>query len=164
MKRTLKLLPLFLAFLLIFNLGIVGDLPVFADETKIYNYEGYAIDYTVKTEWENSQEIGITVTNTSEEPLRGWAFEFEAGGEIKSVSGGEIYDNNGTNYIVKSTAENSIIDPEESVTFSYTVLGNNMTEPRVFRLVSKRVVLTDGYSVNIKSNANKKTDFEADPL
>jgi hypothetical protein len=33
--------------------------------------------------------------------------------------------------------------------------------PRSFRLVSKRVVLTDGYSVNIKSNANKKKDFEA---
>jgi hypothetical protein len=159
--KTLKRLPLFLAIMLIFNIGIGVDLPVFADSTKTYSYENFTIDYTVKTEWTGSQDIGVTVTNTSEEPLQGWAFEFEAGGEVKNVSGAEIYENEGTKYIIKSTSENNIIDPGKSITFGYTVIGTDITAPRAFRLVSKRVVLTDGYSVNIKSNANKKTDFEA---
>jgi hypothetical protein len=32
---------------------------------------------------------------------------------------------------------------------------------RAFKLVSKRVVLTDDYSVSIKSNANNKAEFDA---
>jgi hypothetical protein len=96
MKRNLKLLPLLLTFMMIFNLGIGVEIPVFADETKVYNYEHFSIDYTVKTEWSSSQEIGITIRNTSEEPLRGWAFEFNAGGEIKDIFSAEIYDINRT--------------------------------------------------------------------
>jgi hypothetical protein len=142
MKRNLKLLPLLLAFILITNLGIGVELPVFADETKVYNYENFSIDYTVKTEWSASQEIGITIRNTSEEALRGWAFEFDAGGEIKDIFNAEIYDNTDSTYIVKSTTDNNTIDPGKSASFSYTVFGNNLNAlenaPRSFRLVSKR--------------------------
>jgi hypothetical protein len=159
-KKTKRLVSLFLTSLLILNLTFAIDFPIYADSTKTYNYEHFSIDYTVKTEWENSQEICVIIRNTSEEPLRGWAFEFDAGGDVKNVFGAEVYDNDETTYILKSTTDNNTIEPGETASFSYTVFGSNISEPRAFRLVSKRVVLTDGYSVNIKSNANNKAKFD----
>jgi hypothetical protein len=159
-KNIKRIFPMLLTFLLIFNLGIGIDFPVYADSTRIYNYENYTIEYKVKTEWTGNQDVGVTVKNTSDEPLQGWAFEFDAGGDVKNVFGAEVYDNDETTYILKSTTDNNTIKPGETASFSYTVFGNNISEPRAFRLVSKRVVLMDGYSVSIKSNANNKAKFD----
>jgi hypothetical protein len=159
--KRLTALSLTLCFAL--NFLITSGIPVYAAEieTQTYYYENYTVDFTVKSAKENSQTVDIFVTNISSETMYNWAFEFDAGGEISSVSNGEIHENSGSIYIIKSTAKNAEIKSGETVNFSYTVKGSNLTPPQSFLLVSKRVVLTAGYSVSIKSNANKKTDFEA---
>jgi hypothetical protein len=107
-----RLLHLFLTFLLILNLGIGVDIPVYADSTMMYNYENYTIKYTVKTEWTSSQDVGVTVKNTSEEPLRGWAFEFDAGGDIREGTSGSsgTFISGGHGSLINSTSFTNILE------------------------------------------------------
>ena len=44
---------------------------------KLYKYDTYTIKYEVANEWENSQNISIVVTNTSNEPIENWMLSYD---------------------------------------------------------------------------------------
>ena len=106
-------------------------------EKNMYQYDKCNIMYTVKNEWENNQNVEITIKNTGNEPVYNWSLGFDAGGEIAGIWNGTIYDNNGTNYIIKNAGYNYEIQPDESVTFGYT-LNNSDSMPDDFILCQER--------------------------
>jgi hypothetical protein len=59
MKRNLKLLPLFLALMMTFNLPI--SLPINAAEEEQYIYDDYRIGYEIRDEWTDNQSVSVTV-------------------------------------------------------------------------------------------------------
>lgn len=66
MKRIISYI---LTAVLFLSLTLVT--PVYAEnqnETS-YNYDGYTVNYQIKSQWDSSQTIGIKITNTGTEPI-----------------------------------------------------------------------------------------------
>lgn len=68
-------------------------------ESKTYTHDGYTVEYTVKNEWTGNQNIEVTITNTGEDILSGWAMGYNAFGEIGGLWNAKIYGQQGTEYI-----------------------------------------------------------------
>ena len=112
---------LFLTIIMIFNM--LMPININAEETteKFYEYNTYTVKYEIVNEWENNQNVKITLTNMSEDEIVGWAVGFDSTGEINDLWNGVVYKNNGTNYIIKNAGYNYVIAPDSSVEFGYTL-------------------------------------------
>ena len=97
--------------------------------SNIFAYSDCTIEYTVVNEWEGYQNIEIKFTNTGNEPIYNWALSYNAGGEIINTWNSTVYSNSGTDYIIKNAVYNYEVMPNESITFGYTLIGNNLTIP-----------------------------------
>lgn len=117
--------------------------------SKIFVYSDCTIEYTVVNEWEGYQNIEIKLTNTGSEPIYNWALGYNAGGEIINIWNSTIYSNSGTNYVIKNAGYNYEVMPNESVTFGYTLVGNNLTIPSSFENCAKRIKISDEYNVQM---------------
>ena len=56
-------------------IGIMASTPVsvFADNSNIFEGNGFKVTYTVSSSWDKNQNIGITITNTGTETIENWA-------------------------------------------------------------------------------------------
>ena len=71
----IKMVSLFIALATLISFTFIN---VFASEnSKIYTYNDFIVKYTVTNEWENSQNISIVVTNTSNEPIENWMLSYD---------------------------------------------------------------------------------------
>jgi hypothetical protein len=139
---------------------VFAAVPVMAQTgVTTYNYEGYKVEYNVQNEWIGFQTIDVKVTNTGTEPIINWAFKYDAGGEILGVHNGEIFDNNGTAYIIKNAVHNYEIAPNSSVNFGYTLKSDNHVAPEKFENLAKRVVADGGYNVEFEISSLFDTSF-----
>ncbi len=59
-----------------------------ADTGKQFSCGDYSITYDVTDEWENHQNITVTVSNPTDEPLYNWAIQYDAGGMISGIWNG----------------------------------------------------------------------------
>ncbi len=125
----------------------------------VLNYDTYRVEYNVVSEWDGYQNIEVKLTNTGTEPIYNWALGYDAGGEILNAWSGIVFDSKGTNYIIKNAGYNYEILPNASVNFGYTLKGNNLITPGAFELCSKRVNVTDGYSVQLAVNEQWENGF-----
>lgn len=74
---------------------------------------------------------------------------YNAGGEITGLWNGLIFDSRGFDYIIKNAGHNYEIMPNGSVSFGYTLKGDDLAVPDKFEICSERVGITDGYSVQL---------------
>ena len=109
-----------------------------------YIYEKYEVEYAVLNEWEGNQSIKITVRNTGTESILNWAVAYRAGGEINGLWNAVSPKEN----IIKNAGYNYEIEPDKSVSFGYTLSGENLELPEKFEIISKRANVTEGYEVN----------------
>lgn len=109
-----------------------------------YTYENYEVEYAVLNEWEGNQSIKITVRNTGTESILNWAVAYRAGGEINGLWNAVSPKEN----IIKNAGYNYEIEPDKSVSFGYTLSGENLELPEKFEIISKRANVTEGYEVN----------------
>ncbi|MBQ8825998.1 MAG: cellulose binding domain-containing protein [Oscillospiraceae bacterium] len=126
----------FIAFALTICMHFINLTPIpISAITKdiVLKYDNYDIEYNIVNEWDEFQNIEITITNTSDKTFYNWALGYDAGGEISGLWNGTVYDNNGTNYIIKNAGYNYEILPDESVTFGYT-LNNSMYKPKIVHM------------------------------
>lgn len=156
-KRIISiLLSLVLATTFIFPMN------VFADEgtTRTYTGNGYEITYDIKGSWVGNQNVEITIKNTGTEDILNWALKYDAHGEINGLWNGTVYSSDSTKYIVKNVGYNYEIQPEQSVTFGYTLSGEYMEFPETIELCSQRTErAAEGYIVTMDVTDDWDTGF-----
>ena len=120
--KNKKLCSLFLAIILMFNMTAVVPFEVFAETgTHTYNYDSYTVEYAVLNEWEGNQSIQVTIQNTGTESILNWALAYHAGGEVNGLWNAVSPKEN----IIKNAGYNYEIAPGQSVSFGYTLSGEN---------------------------------------
>ena len=159
MKKIFNnLLVAFLAFSLLLPLTVYSDYP----ETKIYTHKDYLIEYRVINSWDNAQNVNVTISNTGNNSITGWAVKYNASGEITGLWNGVIYKSENENYIIKNSGYNSEIKPNESITFGYTLSGEDLTVPEDIEICSHRSVKSSGFKVEMIETGNWGTGFQAE--
>ena len=130
------------------SLSLFTAIPVSADIGRTtYNYDGYSVDYNVTNEWDGAQTVELTVSNTGTDPILNWALKYDAEGEISNLWNADLYEQNGDEYVIKNVGWNFEIAPSQSVTYGYTLSGDNISMPKNFEIYSKRVDKAEGYDV-----------------
>ena len=130
------------------SLSLFTTIPASAEiGKKTYRYDGYSVDYNVTNEWDGAQTVELTVSNTGTESILNWALKYDAEGEISNLWNADLYEQNGDEYVIKNVGWNFEIAPKQSVTYGYTLSGDNISMPKNFEIYSKRVDKAEGYDV-----------------
>ena len=131
--KTNRILAAFICALMCMT--ICTAIPTMAETgVSVFNYDNYVIEYAVVNEWDGYQNIEVKLTNTGIEPIYNWALKYNAGGEISGLWNGTIFDNDGTNYVIKNAGYNYEIMPGENVTFGYILNCDDFTVPDSFSM------------------------------
>ncbi len=142
-------------------MSLFTAIPVSAEVgKKTYTYDGYSVDYDVTNEWDGAQIVELTVSNTGTDSILNWALKYDAEGEISGLWNTDIYSQNADKYIIKNVGRNFEIAPSQSVTYGYTLSGNNLSLPENFEIYSKRVDKTEGYDVQYNITKSWETSVE----
>lgn len=99
-----------------------------------FSYDSYNVTYEVKKLSNNKQNISVTLTNTTDKPIYNWGLEYVSTGQISSVWNASIQKVLGGECLVTGKETNSYIEPHKSITFGYTLTGNNVEPPTEFLL------------------------------
>ena len=69
--------------------SVFTAVPVYAETSSAtYTYDGYKVDYAVTNEWFGNQNVNVTLTNTSDEPILNWALGYDA--TVRSAAYGTV--------------------------------------------------------------------------
>lgn len=72
-KESKRITALTMSAMLMLNITATA-VPVSAESgSKVYTHDGYTVEYTIKNEWTGNQNIEVTITNTGDDILSGWA-------------------------------------------------------------------------------------------
>ncbi len=136
--------------LVLVMLTYIFPIQVYANESvsKIYQYNNYNINYNIINSWDNSQNIEIKITNTSEEQIENWMLSYDFCGEIQGIWNAEIKTTEDGGVYIKNAGYNCVIEPGCSVNFGYT-LAEAEGFPSGFSMCQERVSKTDGYEVTL---------------
>jgi len=139
------------------SLSLFTTIPVSAETGKTtYNYDGYSVEYNITNEWDGAQTVELTVSNTGDESILNWALKYDTDGEISNLWNASVYEQNADEYVIKNVGWNFEIAPSQSVTYGYTLNGNDLALPDSFEIYSKRVDKTEGY--DLQYNITKSWD------
>ena len=155
-----KWINIFLTSVMLLNLLIPIKIYAITATEKMYEYNTYTVKYEIVNEWENNQNVKITLTNTSEDEIVGWAVGFDSTGEINDLWNGVVYKNNRANYIIKNAGYNYVIEPDSSVEFGYTLTGENLDFPDKIEIYSERTEKADGYTVEFTETSSWENGFQ----
>lgn len=146
-KQGKRITALTVSAMLMLNMAATA-VPVSAEgESKVYTHDGYTVEYTVKNEWTGNQNIEVTITNTGDDVLSGWAMGYNAFGEIGGLWNAKVYGHQGTEYILSSAGYNDELAPGQSTNFGYTLTGDKFKIPQNIVNCAERVDITEGYNV-----------------
>lgn len=163
-KREKRVTALSLSVMLMLNMTTTAAVPVFAEagESKIYTHDGYTVEYTIKNEWTGNQNIEVTITNTGDDVLSGWAMGYNAFGEIGGLWNAKIYGHQGTEYILSSAGYNDELAPGQSTNFGYTLTGDKFKIPQNIVNCAERVDITEGYNVYYNITGDYGDTYQAE--
>ena len=149
---------------LVMMLVMFESIPVYAKTgTETYTYEGYTVEYIVSNEWTGNQSVEVKITNTGEESILNWALKYDAKGEISGLWNAVSVSDEETVCLIKNSGYNYEIAPNESVTFGYTLSGENLSVPEKFELCSKRVdTKEENYTAVLDITEEWDTGFKAE--
>ena len=143
------------------SMSVFTSIPVYAETSKTtYNYDGYSVEYNVTNEWDGAQTVELTVSNTGDESILNWALKYDTDGEISNLWNASVYEQNADEYVIKNVGWNFEIAPNQSVTYGYTLNGNDLALPDSFEIYSKRVDKTEGYDVQYNITKSWDTGVE----
>ena len=110
-KKGRRITALTVSAMLMLNMAATA-VPVSAEgESKVYTHDGYTVEYTVKNEWTGNQNIEVTITNTGDDVLSGWAMGYNAFGEIGGLWNAKVYGHQGTEYFSAAQATTTSLLP-----------------------------------------------------
>lgn len=163
-KQGKRITALTVSAMLMLNMAATA-VPVSAEgESKVYTHDGYSVEYTVKNEWTGNQNIEVTITNTGDDVLSGWAMGYNAFGEIGGLWNAKIYGHQGTEYILSSAGYNDELAPGQSTNFGYTLTGDKFKIPQNIVNCAERVDITEGYNVYYNITADFVDTYQAEMI
>lgn len=140
MKVAKKKIAILIVFAMI--LQLFPEISVKAETlSKYYEYDTYTVEYKVINEWDGGQQVEIVVTNISSESIYNWALKTDINGSINGIWNASIYEQAGTEYILKNDGHNYEIKPNQNVHFGFQIAGEYFENPEDFILVSKRTTV-----------------------
>ena len=145
------------------SISLLSSLPitVHADNSatnSTFQGNNFKVTYNINNSWQNNENIGIAVTNTSTESIENWAFKYDASGEISGIWGGAVNKKDGSTYIIENAGYNSVIKPNETVNFGYQLTSEKPVIPKSFSLCTKKVPKADGYNVVFNTTGGYGSD------
>ena len=163
-KQGKRITALTVSAMLMLNMAATA-VPVSAEgESKVYTHDGYTVEYTVKNEWTGNQNIEVTITNTGDDVLSGWAMGYNAFGEIGGLWNAKVYGHQGTEYILSSAGYNDELAPGQSTNFGYTLTGDKFKIPQNIVNCAERVDITEGYNVYYNITADFVDTYQAEMI
>ena len=170
-----KLISLLLSIVLLFQVSAEAFAAYTEDRAKAYESDNCMITYTIQNEWDNYQQISMSITNNSSETMRNWALKFDSPGEITNIWNGEVCKNNGEIIALRNSGYNYEIVPDETVDFGFQLRGEDLKLPESISLCNKIVDSTadaeidyeirdkwdDGFIAEVSVTNNSDTPFEA---
>ena len=161
-KESKRVIALTMSAMLMLNITATA-VPVSAESgSKVYTYDGYTVEYTIKNEWTGNQNIEVTITNTGDDVLSGWAMGYNAFGEIGGLWNAKIYGHQGTEYILSSAGYNDELAPGQSTNFGYTLTGDKFKIPQNIVNCAERVDITEGYNVYYNITGDYGDTYQAE--
>ena len=79
-----------------------------------------------------------------------WCFKYDVNGVITSIWNAQVVDSLDSMYVIKNNGWNYEIEPGKSITYGYTVLGDEDISLESFELVSIQSVIQEGYEVQFE--------------
>lgn len=98
---------------------------------------GYLIEYTVDSNWENGFTGNIRITNNTENTIEDWVLEFDFDRNITNIWNAVSQECNGSHYVIKNAGYNANIATGQTISFGFS--GNDgeiEDEPKNYRLYS----------------------------
>ena len=161
-KESQRITALTMSAMLMLNITATA-VPVSAESgSKVYTHDGYTVEYTIKNEWTGNQNIEVTITNTGDDVLSGWAMGYNAFGEIGGLWNAKIYGHQGTEYILSSAGYNDELAPGQSTNFGYTLTGDKFKIPQNIVNCAERVDITEGYNVYYNITGDYGDTYQAE--
>lgn len=134
----------------IFMLNLITQ-TVFADNTKdtaVFLSNDCIINYTIVNEWDGNQQINVSITNNSEEPIRNWAVKFDTQDSVINPWNALVYINADGICVLRNCTYNYEISPNESISFGFQLQGDNLTLPSNITLCNKTIDSTSDCEVD----------------
>lgn len=159
----------FKQFMALFTVAVllVSSVPcsVNAQEARqrVYTREGYEIIYSVSSRWSGNQNINITVSNTGEQDICGWAVSFVPGGKIYNIWDARVIacgdgEDTTAEYLIRSENYNGRIPAGGSISFGYQVATDSEECPADIKLCAERVILPEEvYTVSLNIQGDWQT-------
>lgn len=162
----------FKQFIALFTVAalLVGSVPCSVnaqeDAQRVYTHEGYEIIYAVSGRWSGNQNINVTISNTGEEDICGWAVSFVPGGEIYNIwnarvtacKDGENTTENTAEYLIGSESYNGRIPAGGSISFGYQLAADFAEFPADIKLCTEKVILPEeAYMVSLNIHSDWQT-------
>ena len=132
---------------------LVPSIPVLAEDftTQNYVYDNYAVSYNVTNSWGDTEVVSVTLSNTGDSTIENLMLYFDPNGSTSSIWDAQWAETStGVSY-VKNAGYNARIEPNSSITFSYTV-DNCEAVPEAFKLCQGRINKESGYDVQLVVN------------
>ena len=139
---------------------LVPSIPVLAEDftTQNYVYDNYAVSYNVTNSWGDTEVVSVTLSNTGDSTIENWMLYFDPNGSTSSIWDAQWAETStGVSY-VKNAGYNARIEPNSSITFSYTV-DNCEAVPEAFKLCQGRINKESGYDVQLVVNETWGDNF-----
>lgn len=136
------------------------------DAQRVYTHEGYDIIYAVSGRWSGNQNINVTISNTGEEDICGWAVSFVPGGEIYNIwnarvtacEDGENTTESTAEYLIGSESYNGRIPAGGSISFGYQLAADSEEFPADITLCTEKVILPEeAYNVSLNIGSDWQT-------
>ncbi|MFA5658643.1 MAG: cellulose binding domain-containing protein, partial [Oscillospiraceae bacterium] len=159
MRKSLlrKITSVILSLIMVLGLSCTMPLTASAEGNEIIR-DGFSVSYNITSEWENNQNIGISITNTGTQSIENWAFKYDASGEISGLWGGIINSSDETTYIIENAGYNMEIKPGQTIDFGYQLTGEALCAPSDFKLATKKVNIDSGYEISFNQTSGWGSD------
>ena len=145
-----KLISLLLSIVLMFQVSAEAFAAYAEDRAKAYETGDCTVTYTIQNEWDNYQQIQMSVTNNGSETVRNWALKFDGSGEITNIWNTEVCQNDGEIIALRNSGYNYEIIPDGTVEFGFQVRGDDLKLPESVSLCNKAVDSTDSAEIGYK--------------
>ena len=122
MKRAKLRIASVLAVLgLLPQYGVLSAFAAVDANTACYACGNLNIQYQVVGEWEHHQNVQLSISNPTDEPVYLWAFRFQAGGTIQNLWNAAVIESNETEYVISNLTYNNVIQPNSTSEIGYTL-------------------------------------------
>ena len=143
-----KLISLLLSIVLMFCIGAEAFAAYTEDHARAYETGSCAVTYTIRDEWDNCQQVSMTVTNNGSETVRNWALKLDISGEVSSVWNAEMCKNDGEIVVLRNCGYNYEIIPGNTVELGFQLRGEDLKLPESISLCNKTVDSTAGAEIS----------------